>query len=80
MQPPVHWLLGTLCSGVKRHGREANYSPNKKEWTHTTTGQLCNFTLHQARTRSFCWVGGADPEAPCNLCLILKIRRIGSQV
>jgi hypothetical protein len=85
VQPPVHWLLGTLCSGVKRQGREANYNPSssakvRNEWIHTATGQLCTCTLHQAPTRRFSLGAGTHPEAPCNLFSILTVTRIGSQV
>jgi hypothetical protein len=26
-QPPIQWVLGALCRGVKRPSREADYSP-----------------------------------------------------
>jgi hypothetical protein len=42
-QPPVQWLPGALSLGVKRPGREANYSRlvprSKNEWGNTSTPQ-----------------------------------------
>jgi hypothetical protein len=40
--PPIQWVPGTHSSGVKRPGREADYSPPtsaefKKAWVYTST-------------------------------------------
>jgi hypothetical protein len=41
-QPPTQWVPGALSPGVKRPGREADYSPPaniqvKKTWVYTST-------------------------------------------
>jgi hypothetical protein len=40
-QPPMQWVPGTLSKGVKKLGREADYSPTnayvKKTWIYTFT-------------------------------------------
>jgi hypothetical protein len=41
-QPPIIWVLGALSPGVKRPGREVDYSPPasakvKKMWLYTST-------------------------------------------
>jgi hypothetical protein len=42
IQPPIQWVPGAICTGIKRPGREADHSlPNstevKKIWIYTTT-------------------------------------------
>jgi len=41
-QPPIQWILGGSYLGIKRPGREANYSPPsnvefKNAWSYTST-------------------------------------------
>jgi hypothetical protein len=43
-QPPIQWIPGDLSLGVKRPGREADYSPPsgaevKNAWSYTSTPQ-----------------------------------------
>jgi hypothetical protein len=44
-KPPVQWVLGAPSPGVKRQGREADYSPAtsanvKKTWIYTSTPRI----------------------------------------
>jgi hypothetical protein len=44
-QPPIQWVQGDLSLGVKRPGREADYSPPSSaeitnEWIYTSTSPI----------------------------------------
>jgi hypothetical protein len=44
-QPPIQWIPGALCSGVKRQGRETEHSPAtsvevKKTWIYTSIPRI----------------------------------------
>jgi hypothetical protein len=45
-QPPIQWVPEVLSPGVKRPGREADYSPPsavevKNQWSYTCISQIC---------------------------------------
>jgi hypothetical protein len=69
-QPPIQWVPGALSLGVKRLGRETDYSPASstevKEWV--------ELYIHSRNTPS--WLGAELKEAQGQLYFYLYLTRV----
>jgi hypothetical protein len=58
-QPPIQWVTGSLPSGVKQAGREADHTPSpsaevKNEWMYTSSSPYIFMAWCLVKNRRIC--------------------------